>query len=112
MRNRFLSAIVGSIFLMLAHASWAAEPIVYTLKISNHRFEPSVLEVPVDKKLKLIIKNLDATPEEFESYELKREKMVAGNSEITVFIGPLKPGVYKFFGEFNPKTAQGQIIAK
>jgi hypothetical protein len=27
-----------------------------------------------------------------------------------VFIGPLKPGVYPFFGEFNLSTAQGKII--
>jgi len=24
----------------------------------------------------------------------------------------LKPGTYPFFGEFNPKTAQGQIVAE
>jgi len=112
MRSGFLSAIIGSVFFMLVHANLAAEPMEYALEISNHRFNPNVLRVPAGKKFKLIIKNLDATPEEFESYELNREKIVAGNSKITIFIGPLKPGAYKFFGEFNASTAQGEIIAK
>ena len=29
-----------------------------------------------------------------------------------IFIGPLKPGVYDFYGEFHPQTARGQIVAK
>ena len=60
---------------------------------------------------KLIIYNNDKTPEEFESYELNREKIIMGNSKSIVFIGPLEPGKYPFFGEFNIKTAQGIIIA-
>ena len=88
----------------------ADEP--YTLTIKDHRFEPAQLEVPAGKKLKLLVKNLDATPEEFESHDLKREKVIAGKGQATINIGPLKPGSYKFFGEFHPKTAQGQIIAK
>jgi hypothetical protein len=62
--------------------------------------------------VKLIVENQDQSAEEFESYELNREKIVAGGKSVTVFIGPLKPGVYKFFGEFNPKTAQGTITVK
>ena len=56
--------------------------------------------------------NRDDTPEEFESYELNREKVIVGNSQGVVFIGPLKPGEYPFFGEFNMKTALGKIIAE
>ncbi len=84
----------------------------YTLNIRQHRFEPTELEIPAGRKIALVVKNLDATPEEFESIELHREKVVAGGSEITVYIGPLKPGRYEFFGDFNPDTARGHIIAK
>jgi hypothetical protein len=38
--------------------------------------------------------------------------VVAGGEQIIVYIGPLKPGKYEFFGDFNPKTARGHIIAK
>ena len=84
----------------------------YTLQIKDHRFDPAQLDVPAGKKLKLVVKNLDPTPEEFESHDLKREKVIAGKSQAIISIGPLKPGTYKFVGEFHEATAQGQIVAK
>lgn len=87
----------------------AAEEV--TIVIKDHKFEPARVEVPVGKKIKLIIDNQDATPEEFESHELKREKVIQGNSQGVVLIGPLESGEYPFFGEFNEATAQGVIVA-
>jgi len=84
----------------------------YNIEIINHRFEPAELTVPAGKKVKLIVENKDATPEEFESHELNREKVIAGNSKGTIYIGPLSPGKYPFFGEFNEATAQGVILVK
>jgi len=92
--------------------SRGADDPSYTLTIRQHRFEPAELEIPAGKKIALVVKNLDATPEEFESIELHREKVVTGGSEITVYVGPLKPGRYEFFGDFNPDTARGHLIAK
>lgn len=89
-----------------------AEDAPISLTIKDHRFDPEELQVPAGVKLKLLVKNLDGTPEEFESHTLHREKVVPGGGEITVFIGPLDPGTYDFFGDFNPTTAQGRIIAK
>ena len=80
--------------------------------IKDHLFFPSVVEVPAGEKIKLRIINQDQTPEEFESYELNREKVIAGNKQTVIFIGPLQPGEYPFFGEFYPRTAQGSVIAK
>ena len=88
-----------------------ADEVVYQLKISNHLFYPDTIEVPAGVRFKLLIDNQDATPEEFESFELNREKVIMGQSKTSVFIGPLKAGTYPFFGEFNPETAQGKIIA-
>lgn len=92
-----------------------AKPVhkkVYVIQIKDHKFIPAELLVPAGKKIKLRIENLDKTPEEFESYDLNREKVVAGTRKITVYVGPLKPGTYKYFGEFHPETAQGIIVAK
>ena len=83
-----------------------------TLEIRDHLFIPSELVVPANTKVKLIVHNRDSTPEEFESYELNREKVIMGGQTAIIFIGPLKPGEYPFFGEFNPKTAQGKVIAE
>lgn len=85
---------------------------VYVIRVENHRFHPEELIVPSGRKVKLRIENLDPTPEEFESYELNREKVVVGGGKITVYIGPLKPGRYPYFGDFNPKTARGVVVAK
>ena len=53
-----------------------------------------------------------STPEEFESFELNREKVIKGKRKAVIFIGPLRPGRYPYFGEFHPETAQGIIIAE
>ena len=82
------------------------------LVIKEHRFEPAELKVPAGQKIKLLVHNQDPTPEEFESYALNREKVIAANSQAAVFIGPLKPGRYSFIGEFNQATATGVVIAE
>jgi len=82
------------------------------LLIRNHRFDPETLHVPVGKRFRLVVRNQDATPEEFESYELNREKVVPGNASVLIYIGPLAPGTYPFFGEFHSATARGRIVAK
>ncbi|MGD9583891.1 MAG: cupredoxin domain-containing protein [Lysobacterales bacterium] len=92
--------------------SLAAEPLEVTVVIREHRFEPAEIKVPAGQKVKLIIDNQDASAEEFESYELNREKIVGANSRITVWVGPLKAGRYPFFGEFHQDTAQGVLIAE
>lgn len=90
----------------------AADPVEYKLVIKDHRFQPAELKVPAGQKIKLVVENQDATPEEFESYSLNREKIVPAKAKITVMVGPLKPGRYEFFGEFNMDTAQGVLIAQ
>jgi hypothetical protein len=98
--------------LALLPALAIAADLEYTLTIRDHRFEPAELRVPAGKKIKLFIDNQDATPEEFESHELNREKVIPGKSRLPVFIGPLNAGRYPFFGDFNQKTANGAIIAE
>ena len=99
--------------LICDHATVAlAQDPPYTLTIKDHKFQPAEIEIPADKKIVLTVKNDDPTPEEFESVELRREKVVPGGDQITVYIGPLKPGRYEFFGDFNPATARGHIVAK
>lgn len=93
--------------------TWAvarADTPVFTLVIKNHQFQPASLEVPAGVRVKLIVDNQDPTPEEFESYELNREKVISGNSKGIIFVGPLEAGEYPFFGEFNMETAQGKLI--
>ena len=106
------SAFIPLALVLAMGTSVAAQEPAYTLVIKDHQFQPTEIEVPAGQKIALTVKNNDTTPEEFESTELRREKVVAGGEQITVYIGPLKPGTYEFFGDFNPKTARGHIIAK
>ena len=106
---KFLLPVAGLAFSFTAAAADVPE---FTLTIKDHKFEPAELTVPAEQKVKLKVVNADATPEEFESHELNREKIIPGNSTATINVGPLKPGTYPFFGEFNPKTAQGKLVVK
>lgn len=89
-----------------------AERLIIEIEIVNHFFVPDKIEIPEDTKVKLVIYNRDEASEEFESYELNREKLIMGGKKAVVFIGPLAKGEYPFFGEFSEKTAQGLIIVK
>lgn len=84
----------------------------YDLLIRAGRFIPATLEVPANTKFRLRIKNEGPGPEEFESNELKKEKVLAAGVSSFLIFQPLKPGSYPFFGEFHPETAQGRIVAK
>ena len=106
-----LVLVIGGLFA-LSPPALAKDKPEFTIIIKDHRFDPDVLYVPAGVKIKLIVINEDPTPEEFESYELNREKIIGGGRKATIYIGPLKPGEYPFFGEFNMDTALGTIIAE
>lgn len=82
------------------------------LVIKDHQFAPSELKVRAGQRVKLVVHNQDTTPEEFESHSLNREKVIPAGSKATIYIGPLKPGRYSFFGEFHKETAQGVLVAE
>ena len=109
---RFLYALAITVLTLGSADVGAADLYETTLTISGHRFVPAELKVPAGRKIKLTVVNTDSSAEEFESYELNREKVVAGNGRIVVFVGPLRPGRYPFFGEFNMNTAKGALIAE
>ena len=104
----FANAVAVGLVTMSARA----EVPEFTLVIESHRFTPAELRVPAGQKIRLSIENRDATPEEFESYDFNREKIVPAKGRISLFVGPLKPGRYKFFGDFNQETARGILVVR
>lgn len=100
-----------TVIIMLPLQTTASE-FEITTTIKNHRFNPSEIRVPAEKKIKLIVENQDDSKEEFDSQPLNREKVIAGHSKGVFFFGPLDPGTYSFVGEFNDKTAFGEVIAE
>lgn len=108
MSRIILYVIINLIFIIPAYADLEC----FEIEIKDNKFHPEELIIPANKKVKLLVRNNDKTIEEFESLDLRREKIIPAGSKVKITIGPLKPGEYKFFGEFHPKTAQGKIIVK
>jgi hypothetical protein len=89
----------------------AAELPEFRLVLKDRKFEPATLKVPANTKFKVLVTNKNAMPSEFESSDFNREKIVLPNSTVTVFIGPLDKGNYKFFDDFHQATT-GTLVAE
>ncbi len=98
--------------LLLPLVATAADVPSYTLVLKNHRYVPDVLKIPANTRVKIEVINQDSTPEEFESDHFPAEKIVMPNSRISLFVGPLKPGRYGFYGDFHQPTAQGTLVVE
>ena len=111
--NIFLPALavaaVSFAALAWSGAARAADPVTLTLK--GHQFTPDHAEVPAGERFQIIVDNQDDTAGEFESSEMKVEKIVAAGAKITVRAGPLRPGSYSFFDDYHPDTARGTLTA-
>jgi plastocyanin len=90
----------------------AAESAAVSITIKDHKFDPPQIKVAAGVPLKLTVKNLDATAEEFESRSLNVEKIVAGNASAIVRLKPLAKGSYPFVGEYHEDTAKGVLVAE
>ncbi len=83
----------------------AQQAVNVSVSVKNHRFQPAEIQAPARVPIELRVKNLDATPMEFESVRLRVEKVVSGNSEGLIRLRPLEPGRYNFFDDFHQETA-------
>lgn len=107
-----LPSLAFAVAALAAPLAYAADTPELALAIKDHKFEPAELKVPAGQRVKLVVHNQDSTPEEFESHSMNREKVIPGGAKASIYIGPLKPGRYTFFGEFHEKTAQGAVVAE
>jgi hypothetical protein len=105
-------AFLAALFALLPLDALAEELVVYKLVVRDGVFEPLKIEVPAGKRFKIEISNEGRSPIEFESRDLKQEKVLASGAKSSVVINGLKPGDYVFFDEHHPDTPKGQIVAK
>lgn len=103
--------ILFLLFLVSATPAFAQQASGIAMVIRDHQFVPGEVAVPAGVKVKVVVRNEQATPAEFESTSLHREKIVAPGAAISVYIGPLDPGRYEFFDDFHPAT-RGYIVAR
>jgi len=104
--------LVVAYALLGATAVLAAGEPEFAITLRDHQFTPAEIRVPAGVKVKLVVDNQDAGPEEFDSHALNREKVIPGKTKATMFVGPLAPGRYPFIGEFNATTARGEVVAQ
>ncbi len=104
-----LAALLMGSALGLAHAD---DMPTYRLTAREGRFEPVELVVEQGLKFRLEITNAGRDPVEFESLELRKEKVLAPGVTSSLVFRPLDAGRYRFFDEFHQTTGQGAIVAK
>jgi hypothetical protein len=104
-------AVILSAAVLTPGGAIAQQAVTVDLSVKDHRFQPAEIHAPANVPIILKVKNLDATPMEFESVSLRVEKVVAGNSEGIIRLRPLAPGRYNFFDDFN-QEANGVLVVK
>jgi hypothetical protein len=107
MKSGFLLLIALALPL-LAHAD---EMPVFRLEMKDGTLSQTRIQVPANKRFKIVLVNRGKGPAEFESLQLRKEKVLAPGVESFVVFQSLSPGEYKFYDEFH-RTAQGVIVAK
>jgi hypothetical protein len=109
-----LPAMIVAVALMPqeARCADANAATVFVIKAEGGRFQPSQLEVGANQPFKVQVTSAENSPIEFESFELRRERVVKPGETITVNMPALSPGTYKFFDDFHRDTPEGAIVAK
>ncbi len=107
---RALGCLLAAAALLQSAPAQAQNP-TFSISIHDNGFDPPELTVPAGQKIELHVTNERTAASEFESAELRREKVVTPGQQITVYVGPLRPGTYEFFDDFNPQT-RGHLIAR
>lgn len=97
---------------VVATPAFADEAALFKLVARDGVFEPAVIEVPAGKAVRLEVQNQGKTAVEFESRDLRQEKVIPPGGKATFSLRALKAGEYRFFDEFHEKTGQGKLVAK
>ena len=105
-----LSLSVTCLALVVSVA--AAADLEIPVTIEKNRFQPNEIRVKAGTPFVLVVTNKDATPEEFESKELRIEKVIPGGKTLKIRVRALKAGSYPFVGEYHEATAKGRIVAE
>jgi len=104
--------LAGLVGLVAGPVAAADAPPEVALAIEAHRFQPDEIRVKAGAPFVLVIANRDAGPEEFDSTDLRIEKVIPAGKTVRLRLPALKPGTYPFVGEYHEKTARGRIVAE
>ncbi len=106
------AGLFGLLCALSATVSFGSDLLTFKLEMQDGKFIPPRIEVPAGQRIKIEVHNIGKTAAEFESVELRKEKVLAPGAQSFVVIAPLRPGEYKFFDDFHLNMPQGVIVAK
>jgi len=109
--NRLIACVVVALVSVVGAASAADAPQEIPLTIEKNQFQPNEVKVKANAPFVLVITNKSARAAEFESKDLRVEKVVPAGKTLNVRIRALKPGTYSFLDDFN-QQATGRIVAE
>jgi hypothetical protein len=111
--GNFAAILLAALFLISgAPNNRAEEEPVFTIEFKDGNIAPERLEVPANRRFQLQLRNNGDTPAEFESNELRKEKVLAPRTISTLVFRTLDPGEYPFFDDFHPDAPKAVLIAK
>ncbi|MCI0600993.1 MAG: cupredoxin domain-containing protein [Beijerinckiaceae bacterium] len=112
--RRFGTVLVTALLAVSGAAQGRAEQEdpVFIIEFKDGTVTPERLEVPANRRFQLQLRNSGETPAEFESIELRKEKVLAPKSTAILVFRTLSPGEYTFFDEFHPDAPKAVLIAK
>ncbi len=107
-----IGALVLGAAFAAASSSGAQQVPEVALQIEQNRFQPEEIRVKAGQAFVLVITNKDKGPEEFESKDLRIEKIIPAGKTVRLRMPALKAGSYSFVGEYHEKTAKGRFVAE
>jgi plastocyanin len=104
-----IAAVLAAVLLAAGPAAAADNEIPLT--IEKNQFQPAEVKVKANTPFVLVITNKNQKAAEFESKDLRVEKVIPAGKTVNVRIRALKPGTYAFVDDFN-QQATGRIVAE
>jgi len=98
--------------VLCAGAAIADEDPVFAIEFTGGAIMPPLLEVPAGTRFKLELRNTGVDPVEFESLELRKEKVLGPGVTTFIVIRRLDPGEYRFFDDFHPGMPPARLVAR
>ena len=104
-------AALTALLTVASTVAHADDAVTVKLDMADGKLTPARIEVPAGKRIRIEVRNTGKGAAEFESVELRKEKVLAPGADSVVVIAPQTPGEYKFFDDFH-QSARGVIVVK
>lgn len=110
--RRSIRALLIAAALASPTVARADDDPTFRIEFRDGVITPLRIEVPANTRIRLELFNKGTTPAEFESLELRKEKVLAPGSETVMVLRRLDPGEYAFFDDFHLDMPKAIVVAK